>query len=63
MGAVWREDPPRIHPSGTLTAAQKVLQQKWYFSELLVARRRSVDKPLGRPCVAYATRRGANAWA
>ena len=33
----WREDPPRIHPSGTLTAAQKVLQQRWYFSEPLVS--------------------------
>ena len=26
-----------------------------YFSELLVARRRSVGKPLGLPCGAYAT--------
>ena len=59
MGAVWREDPPLR----TLTVAQKVLQQRWYFSEPLVARRRSVDKPLGLPCGAYAMTRGANAWA
>ena len=25
-GAVWREDPPRIRPSGLFPAAQKVLQ-------------------------------------
>ena len=42
MGVVWREDPPLR----TLTAAQKVLQQRWCFSEPLVARRRSVDKRL-----------------
>ena len=58
-------------PSGTLTGAltgaltgtQKVFQQRWYFSEPLVACRRSIDKPLGLPCGAYATTRGANAWA
>ena len=55
MGAVWREDPPRIHPSGTLTGAQKVLQQKWYFSEPLVACQRLVGKPLGLPCGAFVT--------
>ena len=56
---VWREDPPLR----TLTGAQKALQQRWYFSEPLVARQCSVDKPLGLPCGAYATTRGANAWA
>ena len=60
---VWREDPPRSRPSGTLTAAQKVLEQRWYFSEQLVARQHSVDKPLGLPCGAYVTTRGGNAWA
>ena len=59
MGAVWREDPPLR----TLIGAQKVLQQRWYFSEPLVARRRSVGKPLGLPGGAYITTRGANAWA
>ena len=46
-----------------LTGAQKVIQQRWYFSEPLVARQHSVGKPLGLPCGAYATTRGANAWA
>ena len=40
------QDPPLRTPTGTptgaltetLTAAQKVLQQRWYFSEPLVAR-------------------------
>ena len=56
----------RIRPSGLLQGLlQKVLQQRWYFAEPLVARRRSVGKPLGLPCGAYAkgTTRGANAWA
>ena len=44
------QDPP---PSGLFPAAQKVLQQRWYISEPLVARRCSVDKPLGRPCGAF----------
>ena len=52
---VWREDPPRIRPSGALTAAQKVLQQRWYFPEMLVARQHSVGKPLGLPCGAFMT--------
>ena len=38
MGVVWRGDPSLR----ALTGAQKVLQQRWYFSEPLVARRRSV---------------------
>ena len=63
MGAVWREDPPLRALTGTLTAAQKVLQQRWYFSEPSVARLRYVGKPLGLPCGAYVTTRGANAWA
>ena len=37
----------RIRPSGLFPAAQTVLEQRWYFSELLVDRRRSVDNPLG----------------
>ena len=54
----------RIRPSGLFpAAAQKVLQRRWYFPEPLVARRRSVDKPLGLPCGAYAMTRGANVWA
>ena len=60
VDVVWREDPPRIRPSGLFPSAQKVLQQRWYFSELLVARRRSVDKRLGLPCGAYPTTRGAD---
>ena len=59
MGAVWREDPPLR----TLTGALKVLQQRSYFPEPLVARRRTVGKPLRLPCGAYATTREANAWA
>ena len=58
MGAIWREDPPLR----ALTGAQKVLQQRWYFSEPLVARQHSVGKPLGLPCGANATTRGANVW-
>ena len=57
------QDPPLRTLTGAITAAQKVLQQRWYFSESLVARGRSVDKPLGLPRGAYATTRGANAWA
>ena len=56
------QDPPLRTITGTLTGAQKGLQQRWYFSEPLVARRRSIDKPLGLPCGAYVTTRGANAW-
>ena len=63
MGGIWREDPPLRTLTGTFRAAQKVLDQRWYFSEPLVARRHSVDKPLGLPCGAYAMTRGANAWA
>ena len=71
MGAVWREDPPlRTHTgtltgtvTGTLTGLQKVLEQREYFSEPLVASQCSVDESLGLPCGAYATTRGANAWA
>ena len=37
-------------------------QQRWYFSEPLVACRCFVDKSLGLPCGAYATTRGANTW-
>ena len=55
MGVVWREDPPRTGPSGLFSAAQNVLQQRRYFSELLVARQRSFDKPLGLPCGAFVT--------
>ena len=40
----------RIRPSGLFPVAPKVLQQRWYFSELLIVHRRSVDKPLGLPC-------------
>ena len=40
------QDPPL----STLTGAQKVLQQREYFSAPLVASRRSVDKPLELPC-------------
>ena len=43
VGVVWREDPPWIRPSGLFPAAQNVLQQRRYFSELLVARPRSVE--------------------
>ena len=49
------QDPPLRTLTGTLTGAQKVLQQRRYFSEPLVARRRSVDKPLGLPCGAFVT--------
>ena len=35
--------------------AQNVLQQRWYVSEPLVARRGSVEKPLGLPCGAFET--------
>ena len=59
--ATWRRlprevaDPPRIRPAGSLTATQKVFQQRWYFSEPLLARQRSVDKPLGLLCGALMT--------
>ena len=55
MDVVWREDPPRICSSGLFPAAQNVLQQRRYFSELLVARQCSVDKPFGLPCGAFVT--------
>ena len=45
----------RIRPSGPFPAAQNVLQQSRYFSEPLVARRLSVDKPLRLPCGAFVT--------
>ena len=48
--------PERPAPDQSPLEAE-VLQQRWYFSEPLVARSRSVDKPLGLPCGAYATTR------
>ena len=57
------QDPPLRTLTGTLTAAQKVLEQRWYSSEPLVARQRFVEKLLGLPCGAYATTWGANVWA
>ena len=53
MGVVWREDLPRTRPSGLFPEAQNVLQQRRYFSELLVARPHSVDKRLRLPCLAF----------
>ena len=49
------QDPP-------LRKSQKVLQQRWYFSEPLVVRRRSVGKP-HFPAVRTPRQGGANAWA
>ena len=55
------QDPPLRTLTGALTGAQKVVQQRWYFSEPFVARRCSVDKHLGLPCGAYVTTRGKKA--
>ena len=54
MRAVWRQDPPRIRPSGLLQQLRKS-SSRGGTSEPLVACRRSVGKPLGLPCGAYAT--------
>ena len=39
----------RTRPSGLLQGLRKSSSKRWYFSEPLVARRRSVNKPLGLP--------------